>query len=369
MKSFIIFVLLTQRKIIFDKYVMNMDKLSLKHKTLNQFVIEAVKNNVPSREYGLPPLIHAISVAGKIINKEISRAGMADMMGISGSANVHGEEVKKLDEYAHDVFVAALTVSGECCVIVSEESEDIIALQNKIDDAKYVVLIDPIDGSSNADVNVSIGTIFSIYKRTTTSGPGTVEDCLQKGLEQISAGYIIYGSSTIFVLTTGDGVHGFTLDTSVGEFYYSHPYLTIPSMGKFYSINEGNYQKFDIGIRKFIDYCQEEKSVSDNPYVSRHIGSLVADFHRNLIKGGVFIYPASTQHPNGKLRLLYECNPMAFLMEQAGGKATNGVQRLLELDVTHIHQLSPIVIGSTDMVEKVEQFIKDYSPVLNHHKV
>ena len=289
-------------------------------KTLSQFIAET------QRELHLPTevarLLQDISIAAKIVNREINKAGLADMLGAAGSENIHGEDVQKLDEFANEEFISVLREGDSCCVIASEENENVIPLIHEFPEhAKYAVLIDPIDGSSNTEVNVSIGTIFSIYTRLSESGPGTEADCLQKGIAQVAAGYVIYGSCTMLVYSTGNGVNGFTLDPSIGEFCLSHPNMKIPE-GKFYSINEGNFQRFEEGIQKFITYCQEEKSGSASPYISRHIGSMVADFHRNLIKGGVFIYPASKEYLKGKLRLMYECNPMAFLIEQAGGKAS-----------------------------------------------
>jgi fructose-1,6-bisphosphatase I len=347
------------------KNIENNNPFTIRPKTLRQFILESEKD-VLSGNKELSRLLQDISVAAKVVNREINKAGLVDILGQSGNSNIHGEEVKKLDEFAHDEFIATLKSGGECCVIASEECEQVIPVYQEYADARYVVLIDPVDGSSNIDVNVSIGTIFSIYKRVSVNGPGTERDCLQKGVDQVAAGYIIYGTSTMFVFTTGNGVNGFTLDLSVGEFYLSHPNMKIPAIGKFYSINEGNYQQFEEGIQKFINYCQEEISGSDSPYISRHIGSMVADFHRNLIKGGVFIYPSTQQHPKGKLRLMYECNPMAFLVEQAGGKASDGRNRTLEIESNAIHQLTPLIIGSADMVELVERFMQEYSasPVL-----
>ncbi len=283
--------------------------------TLGQFIVERQKE-LPYATGELSKLLHDISIAAKKVNFEIRKAGLSDVLRSSGETNVHGEEVQYLDQYANEEFISAIRMGGECCVIASEENIDIIPVENdnRKEPAKYVVYMDPIDGSSNSDVCVSVGTIFSIYKRISSKiDKGELEDCLQQGVEQVASGYIIYGTATILVFTTGNGVNGFTLDPSLGEFCLSHPDMKIPE-GKFYSINEGNYQQFEKGIQQFITFCQEEKSISNTPYVSRHIGSFVADFHRNLIKGGVFIYPSSYQYPNGKLRLMYEANPMAFLV-------------------------------------------------------
>ena len=279
-------------------------------------------------------------------------------MGSIGTSNATGDVQKKLDVFANEQFISSLNTGGECCGIASEENEDIIAFDNPVSrNAKYVVAIDPLDGSSNIDVNVSIGTIFSIYRRITFSGECLQEDFLQKGTKQVAAGYVIYGSSTMLVYTTGNGVNGFTLDPSIGEFCLSHPSIKMPENGTVYSINQGYFLKFPQSIKDYITYCQSEDKATNRPYSLRYIGSMVADFHRNLINGGVFLYPSTKSAPNGKLRLLYECNPMSFIAEQAGGKAINGNRRILELEPTELHQRTPIFLGSKDMVEKVEDFI------------
>lgn len=337
----------------------------MRSKTLSQFIIASQKK-FPEAKGNLTQLLNDLSIAAKIVSREISKAGLAGILGTSGQTNVHGEEVKKIDEFANEEFLLALRAGGACCVIASEENEDIISIA-EAKDAPYAVLIDPVDGSSNSDVNITIGTIFSIYNRISPPGPGLVEDCLQPGWKQVAAGYVIYGSSTMLVYTSGDGVNGFTLDNSIGEFYLSHPNLMIPENGKFYSINEGNYQRFEEGIRSFIDYCQVELSASDTPYISRHIGSLVADFHRNLIKGGIFIYPATKEHKKGKLRLMYECNPMAFIVEQAGGRASDGYQCITQLQPENIHDHTPLIIGSKEMVNLVENFLKNQGHIPDHN--
>jgi len=327
-------------------------------KTLGQFIIEKQKD-FPYAKGELSRLLRDIAIAAKIVNREINKAGLASIIGDSGTVNVQGESQKKLDVYANEQFIAALRSGGECCMIVSEENDEHINIDSEISkNAKYVVAIDPLDGSSNIDVNVGIGTIFSIYRRISVSGAATLEDVLQKGTCQVAAGYIIYGSSTMLVYTTGKGVNGFTLDPSIGEFCLSHPNLTIPETGTIYSINEGNYIHFPQGVKKYIKYCQEEDKNTCRPYTSRYIGSMVADLHRNLIKGGIFIYPYTSASPKGKLRLVYECNPMAFIMEQAGGKASDGANRILDLEVYKLHQRSPIFIGSRLMVEKAEEFMR-----------
>jgi len=305
-----------------------------------------------------------IGIAAKIVNREVNKAGLVDILGAVGNTNVQGEEQKKLDVFANEQFIAALSSGGECCGIASEENEDIIKINNTVSkNAKYVVTMDPLDGSSNIDVNVSIGTIFSIYRRVSISGECTMEDFMQKGTEQVAAGCITYGSSTMLMYTTGKGVNGFTLDPSIGEFCLSHPNMKTPDQGFIYSINEGNYVHFPEGVKKFIKYCQEEDDATKRPYSSRYIGSLVADFHRNLLKGGIFIYPTTAKSPKGKLRLLYECNPLAFLIEQAGGVASTGFKRILEVQPTELHQREPIFIGSKNMVKLAEDFMAKYSPV------
>jgi fructose-1,6-bisphosphatase I len=284
-------------------------------------------------------------------------------MGDMGTVNIQGEGQKKLDVYANEQFIAALQSGGECCIVVSEENDEYIYIDSEISkNAKYIVAIDPLDGSSNIDVNVGVGTIFSIFRRKSTEGKATLDDVLQKGTEQIAAGYLIYGSSTMLVYTTGKGVNGFTLDPSIGEFCLSHPDMMVPKDGNIYSINEGYYAHFPDGIKKYIKYCQVEDERTRRPYTSRYTGSMVADIHRTLIKGGIFIYPMTAQAPKGKLRLIYECNPISFIVEQAGGKATNGYERILELEVKELHQRSAIVIGSVNMVEKAEEMLACFSP-------
>ncbi|GAA3987641.1 class 1 fructose-bisphosphatase [Mucilaginibacter dorajii] len=324
--------------------------------TLGQFIIRQ-QADFPFAKGELSRLLRDIGIAAKIVNREVSKAGLIDILGDAGGVNIQGEHQQKLDIYADRQFISALKSGGECCIVASEENEGIIRLDTDVSkNAKYIVTIDPLDGSSNIDVNVPVGTIFSIYRRKTTEGRPQLEDVLQKGTEQVAAGYIIYGSSTMLVYTTGKGVNGFTLDPSIGEFCLSHPNMQIPESGFIYSINEGNYVHFPQGVKDYIKYCQIEDPATKRPYSSRYIGSMVADVHSNLIKGGIFIYPVTASAPSGKLRLLYECNPMAFLIEQAGGRATNGDERILDLEITELHQRSPIFIGSKNMVEKAESF-------------
>ncbi|WP_026903618.1 class 1 fructose-bisphosphatase [Pedobacter glucosidilyticus] len=332
--------------------------------TLGQFIIEK-QADFPYAKGELSRLLRDIGIAAKIVNREINKAGLADILGESGIVNVQGETQKKLDVYANEQFISALSSGGECCLVASEENEEIVLLNKEVSkNAKYVVAIDPLDGSSNIDVNVAVGTTFSIYRRKSNEGPGVLEDILQKGTEQVAAGYIIYGSSTMLVYTTGKGVNGFTLDPSIGEFCLSHPEMRIPETGSIYSINEGNYVHFPEGVKKYIKYCQVEDEATLRPYTSRYIGSMVADLHRNLIKGGIYIYPSTASAPHGKLRLVYECNPLAFIIEQAGGRATNGYERILDMEVTEIHQRAAIFIGSTKMVLEAEEMMREYSPLV-----
>ena len=326
--------------------------------TLGQFIIEK-QNDFPYAKGELSRLLRDIGIAAKIVNREVNKAGLVNILGDAGSTNIQGENQKKLDVYANEQFIAALSSGGECCIVASEENDELVRIDSAVSkNAKYIVAIDPLDGSSNIDVNVAVGTIFSIYRRVTKDGPAQLSDVLQAGTEQVAAGYIVYGSSTMLVYTTGKGVNGFTLDPSIGEFCLSHPNLKIPTSGTIYSINEGNYVHFPDGVKKYIKYCQVEDLATKRPYTSRYIGSMVADIHRSIIKGGIFIYPTTSSAPTGKLRLVYECNPMAFIIEQAGGKATNGFQRILELPVTDLHQRSAIFIGSADMVSQAESFMQ-----------
>ena len=329
-------------------------------KTLGEFVIEK-QHEFPYSTGELSTLLNSIRLAAKVVNHYVNKAGLTDILGASDNENVHAETQQKLDVMANKLFIDALVNREIVCGIASEEEENFISIagMNRDNMNKYVVLIDPLDGSSNIDVNVSVGTIFSIYRRVSPVGdPVTLEDFLQPGRKQVAAGYVIYGTSTMLVYTTGHGVNGFTLNPALGVFYLSHPQMKFPSKGKIYSINEGNYVHFPLGIKKFIKYCQEEKD--DRPCTSRYIGSLVSDFHRNMIKGGVYLYPPTSKHPNGKLRLLYECNPMAFLAEQAGGKASDGHNNILDVEPVELHQRVPFYAGNREMVERIEEFIQIY---------
>jgi len=328
-------------------------------KTLGQFIIEK-QADFPYAKGELSRLLRDIGIAAKIVNREVNKAGLMDMQGEAGSTNVQGESQQKLDIYANEQFITALKSGGECCIVASEENEEIVMLDTDVSlDAKYIVAIDPLDGSSNIDVNVSVGTIFSIYRRESTSGRATLADVLQKGVNQVAAGYVIYGTSTMLVYTTGKGVNGFTLDPSIGEFCLSHPDMKIPKTGIIYSINEGYYVHFPQGVKSYIKYCQVEDEATHRPYSSRYVGSMIADLHRSMIKGGIFIYPVTAATPGGKLRLVYECNPMSFVIEQAGGRATDGKNRIMELDVNSLHQRTPIFIGSEQMVLKAEEFMAE----------
>ncbi|EGR4277155.1 class 1 fructose-bisphosphatase [Vibrio cholerae] len=332
-----------------------------KMRTLGEFIVEK-QHDFPHASGELSSLLASIRLAAKIVNREINKAGLADIIGASGNDNIQGEEQQKLDLYANEKFKAALEARDQVCGVASEEEDEAVAFSKELNkNAKYVVLMDPLDGSSNIDVNVSVGTIFSIYRRVSPVGtPPTQEDFLQPGNKQVAAGYVIYGSSTMLVYTTGNGVNGFTYDPSLGTFYLSHENMRIPENGKIYSINEGNYIRFPTGVKKYIKFCQENVPEEGRPYTSRYIGSLVADFHRNLLKGGIYLYPSTQSHPNGKLRLLYECNPMAFLIEQAGGIASDGARRIMDIKPTELHQRVPFFVGSKNMVHKVETFLETY---------
>lgn len=308
----------------------------------------------------LSHLLSCIRLAAKVVNSEINKAGLVDeIMGRQGNTNVQGEDQQKLDVYANRKFIDAFEARSQICGVASEEEDSFVAFEDEsCRHGKYVVLIDPLDGSSNIDVNVSIGTIFSVYRRITPIGQkAELKDFLQKGTEIVAAGYIIYGSSTMMVLSVGQGVHGFTFDPSIGVFYLSHESIQFPKSGRIYSLNEGNYPFFSEGIKGYLRYCKEHDEASGRPLISRYIGSMVSDFHRNMIKGGIYLYPATTLAPQGKLRLLYECKPMAFLAEQAGGIATDGTQRILEIEPTELHQRSPFIVGSPDMVDQLLTFL------------
>ncbi|WP_194776430.1 class 1 fructose-bisphosphatase [Pararhodonellum marinum] len=319
--------------------------------TLDRF-IKSKQDDFPFASGELSQLLRDIALATKIVNREINRAGLSNIGGAFGQTNVQGEEQQNLDVIANIRFTRALSKGGEVCAIVSEEDDEVIDLQNQ--SGKYVVAIDPLDGSSNIDVNISIGTIFSIYRRVSPVGhPIQPEDILQKGLDQVAAGYVLFGSSTMLVYTTGNGVNGFTYEPSLGEFFLSHPNMCAPKTGTIYSINEGMTNQMDEGLKNYIQYCKEKA------YSARYIGSLVADFHRNLLKGGIYIYPATQNTPNGKIRLMYEANALAFIAEQAGAVAIDGTRRILEIQPESLHQRTPLYLGSEEMVSMAESFIKE----------
>ena len=332
--------------------------------TLNQFIIEQ-QAGVPQATGGFSCLLHHVGIAAKKVNREVNKAGLVDMLGRAGAENIQGEDQQKLDVYANETFIGELKASGECCAVASEENQDIVVFDNGLSrNGKYIFCMDPLDGSSNIDVNVSIGTIFSVYRRKSPLGEAAkLDDFLQRGCKLVAAGYVIYGSSTMLVYTAGNCENGLTLDPSIGEFCLSHPDIKTPENGTIYSINEGNYEKFPVGVKKYIKYCQETDKKTGRPYTSRYIGSLVADFHRNLLKGGIFIYPETNNHPTGKLRLLYECNPIAFIAEQAGGLATDGDKRILELMPETIHQRVPFYTGSKNMMKKITEFLKFFNNI------
>ena len=328
-------------------------------KTLGEFIID----NQNQFEYStgeLSRLLNAIRLASKAVNHEVNKAGLVDIIGATDQINHSDETQQKLDVFANHAFKRALINRDIVCGFASEEEENFISIPstNGNNNNNYVVLVDPLDGSSNIDTNVSVGTIFSIYRRlSSNTNAVSVSDFLQKGIQQVAAGYVLYGTSTMLVYTTGHGVNGFTLNPALGTFYLSHPNLKFPKSGNIYSINEGNYVHFPDGIKKYIKYCQE--NIDGRPYTSRYIGSLVSDFHRNLIKGGIYLYPPTSQHTNGKLRLLYECNPIAFLAEQAGGAASNGTKRVMEVEPEELHQRTPFYCGNIGMVQRIESFLRE----------
>jgi len=325
-----------------------------KIKTVQQHILDEERQH-PGASGDFTALLTSLILAAKIISREVNKAGLVKIIGETGEMNIHGESVQKLDEFAQHTICAAMGHNGQVCVMASEESADIIPIAGD-EKGKYVLMFDPLDGSSNIDVNASIGTIFSIHRRITNHSPdGSLEDCLQKGSDQIAAGYFIYGSSTMMVYTTGHGVNGFTLDPSLGEFLLSHENIKTPTRGKIYSINEGNSKTWDEGTRRYIEYVKDDQKDRGHPYTLRYIGSLVADFHRNLLKGGIFLYPG----PKGKLRLLYEAAPLAMVVEQAGGAASTGPQRILDIEPTSLHQRVPLIIGSRDDVREYNQFYRE----------
>ena len=318
--------------------------------TLTRFIIEEQRKN-PQATGDFTTLLTELTTASKLIGREVNKAGLAETMGLTGRTNVHGEDVQMLDEFANSVIIRSVDRTGKLAALASEEMEDFYPIPEQNVRGDYILVFDPVDGSSNIDVNVSIGTIFSLYRKKSAGAAATLEDFLRKGVDQLCAGYIIYGSSTMLVYTTGHGVHGFTLDPALGEFLLSHENIMTPTQGGIYSTNESNYSSWSNGVQDYVDWLKKGRT-------ARYIGSLVSDFHRNLLKGGVFIYPGDAQSPQGKLRLVYEANPMAFIIQQAGGLATNGHQPILDLQPEELHQRVPLVVGSREDVEKAREFIE-----------
>jgi len=328
-----------------------------KFMTLERFINEQ-ERLYPNATGNFSGLLHDLSLAAKLVWREVSKAGLVNILGTTGRVNVSGDVVKKLDEFADETIYKAMDHGGHLCVMASEENEDILHIPDQYPDGKYVLLYDPLDGSSNIDANITIGSIFSVYRRISTSGKGTLADCLQEGYKQVAAGYIIYGSSTIFVYSTGRGVHGFTLDPTVGEFLLSHENIRIPKKGRIYSLNEGNFRNWDESVQRYVRYLTEQDKSTDRPYSLRYIGTMVGDSHRTLLYGGIFSYPADRNNPLGKLRLMYECNPMAFIIEQAGGRSSDGKQSILRVLPTSLHQHTPVFLGSEEDVNLCEEFLQ-----------
>ncbi len=326
--------------------------------TLSQFVIQQ-EQHYPDATGEFTSVLLDIALAAKMINKAVIRAGLVEVLGETGEINVQGERVQKLDVFAHETLMRVLGSTGQLAVLASEEDEDVIPVPSGRKQGKYVVNFDPLDGSSNIDANVNIGTIFSVLPRLTVRGGGTVEDVLQPGRRQLCAGYVLYGSSTMLVYTTGQGVHGFTYEPSIGEFLLSHPSITTPKRGRIYSVNEGNYARWSEGMKRYIDWLKMDDSPTNRPYSARYVGSLVADFHRNLLYGGIYLYPGDRKNPNGKLRLLYEAAPLAFVAEEAGGAASNGNSPIMDLHPKALHERTQLFIGSPEDVAECEQFIQE----------
>lgn len=325
--------------------------------TIERHIIEA-EREFPEATGAFSNILYDIAFSAKMIAREVRRAGLADVLGYTGEVNVQGEEVRKLDEFANEVIFKALDHTGHLCGMASEEMEDFIPIPDRFPTGKYCVLFDPLDGSSNIDANVSVGTIFSIHRKVSDHARGCMEDCLQPGYKQVAAGYVVYGSSTMLVYTTGNGVHVFTLEPSIGEFLLSHPNIRIPTAGqRIYSVNEGNYLKWSEEQRRFVDHLKGVDGENPKPFSARYIGSLVADFHRNLLYGGLFMYPADAKSQKGKLRLLYEAAPLAMIAEQAGGRASDGERRIMEIQPTQLHERTPLYVGTAEYVELAERFL------------
>ena len=325
--------------------------------TIERFIIEK-EHEIPGATGEFSKLLTDLALAAKIVWREVSKAGLVDIIGSTGKVNISGDVVQKLDEFANEIFINVMQKGGHLCVMASEESKGLIEIPEELAKSKYVLVFDPLDGSSNIDVNVSIGSIFGIFRRKTSSGKGTEQDVLQPGRNLVAAGYIVYGSSTIFVYTTGNGVHGFTLDPSIGEFLLSHENIRIPKKGDIYSVNEGYYERWDDNMKRFINYLKAEDKATGRPYKLRYVGTLVADFHRTLLYGGIFMYPGDKKNPEGKLRLLYEAAPLAYVVEKAGGRASDGFRNILDIEPTNLHQRTPLFIGSEEDVKLAEKFIQ-----------
>lgn len=329
--------------------------------TIERFILERQQQGFPSATGDFTQLLYDITFAAKIISREVNKAGLVEILGKTGRKNIQGEQVQKLDEFADDIIQRSMDHTGRVCAMASEEVEDVILIPKKYKCGKYILLFDPLDGSSNIDVNVSVGSIFSIHRKTSDRRRGNLEDCLQPGHKQIGAVYVVYGSSTMMVYSTGDGVHGFTLDPSVGEFLLSHENIKIPNQGNIYSVNEGNYNYWDQGTRKYVDYLKSKQNHAGEPYSMRYIGSMVADLHRTLLYGGIYLYPLdykNPEKPSGKLRLLYEAAPLAYIFEQAGGRASDGYCNITEIQPKELHERTPLIIGSKFEVDLAEQFIQ-----------
>lgn len=346
--------------------MLNNNLNSEKINTIERHILEEQQSH-PEATGTLTSLLYDLALAGKVIASQTMRGGLLEILGKTGDTNVQGEEVMKLDELADRMIYRLNDHTGRLAVMASEEQEDILQVSPRFPTGKYVLLYDPLDGSSNIDYNVSIGTIFAIYKRKSESGPGTIEDCLQKGRQLVASGYLVYGASTMLVYTSGMGVHGFTLDPIVGEFLLTHPYIRTPEKAKYYSVNQGYEKYWSEGVRRYTKYLQGDEPDTHGNYRQglsmRYIGSMVADFHRNLLGGGIYYYPADSKDPsftNGKLRLCYEGAPLAFITEQAGGTSSNGSQNLLDLQPDSLHQRTPMFMGNRELVEKAEEFIQSY---------
>ena len=327
-----------------------------KFMTLERHIVEGERMH-PNATGHLSSLLHSVSLAAKLIWREVTKAGLVNILGTTDRMNISGDVVKKLDEFADRTMYKTMDHSGDLCVMASEENEDILQIPDDYPQGKYVLIYDPLDGSGNIDANITIGTIFSVYARVSKSGMGTLEDVLQPGFKQVAAGYLLFGSSMMFVYCTGEGVHGFTLDPSVGEFLLSHESIRIPPRGTIYSVNEGNSGRWEASMQRYIRYLKEEEKESGRPYSLRYIGSLVADVHRTLLYGGIYCYPGDARNPNGKLRLMYENNPLAFLVEHAGGAASDGRRRILDIKPTSLHQRVPLFIGSREEVRLAGEFL------------